>query len=142
MHSRRTRTYDYTVKTVFLYGVFYKLLSVFGTHVLIIGGINYAGLGFYKRGKFFHVYGGGYVTAAPTYKYSDFLHIVSLFYFLLSVSLPTFAVKYPSFPRTVARLKFSVIASDSVAIPLKKYAVYTLHFIPRDCRGRFYPIQR
>ncbi len=37
---------------------------------------------------------------------------------------------------------FRVIASVSVAIPLKKYAVYTPYFTPTDCRGRYAPSQR
>ena len=36
---------------------------------------------------------------------------------------------------------YTVIASDSVAIPLKKYAAYTPYFIPRDCRSRYAPSQ-
>ena len=39
--------------------------------------------------------------------------------------------------RSQRQLIFRVIASVSVAISLKEYAVYTPYFVPTDCRGRF-----
>ena len=40
------------------------------------------------------------------------------------------------FASSQRQLNFRVIASVSVAIPLKKYAAYTPTVIPTDCRGR------
>ena len=47
----------------------------------------------------------------------------------------------PASLRSQRQLIFRVIASASVAIPLKEYAVYTPYFVPTDCRGRYAPSQ-
>ena len=51
----------------------------------------------------------------------------------------TLASKFALLALTQRQLIFRVIASASVAIPLKEYAVCTPYFFPTDCRGRYAP---
>ena len=74
VHSWRTRT-DYDArKPVFPYCLFNELLSVFGTHILIVGGVYDARFGFDDFRKPLNVYGRRDIAAAPTNEYSDLLH--------------------------------------------------------------------
>jgi hypothetical protein len=49
-------------------------LTVFGTHILIVGAKNYARLGFKRLGYRLDVYRCRDIASAPAYKYTYFLH--------------------------------------------------------------------
>ena len=84
VHSGRAGTDDYAGQTVFMDFLLNHLLAGLGTHVLVIGGENNAGLLGKGLRDCFHIDGRGNVAAAPAYEYADSLHCVPSLLFIFA----------------------------------------------------------
>ena len=76
VHSRRTGADDDPRQIIFFDCVFDELLTVFGTHVLIIRRKNHPGFYFHELGDPFHIYRCRDIAAAPTNKNTYSLHFI------------------------------------------------------------------
>ena len=84
VHSGGARTDDHAGQPVFVDLLLDHLLAGLGTHVLIIGGENNAGLLCERLRDCFHVDGRGNVAAAPAYEDADSLHCVPSLLFIFA----------------------------------------------------------
>ena len=82
VHARRAGADDDAGEVMRLDRILNEILSRFGTHVLIIGGKDDAGLVFQHFGDLLHVDGARNITAAPTNKNANSLHLPFPPYFL------------------------------------------------------------
>jgi hypothetical protein len=85
VHTGRAGAYYNAGKAVGLDGILDHILTRFGTHILVIGGIYNAVLVGKCLCNSLYVYGCRDITAAPTNKYADFLHLFQFLSRLLGI---------------------------------------------------------
>ena len=75
VHTGRARTHHDACQVMLLYSIDDHVLTGLRAHILIIGGKDHTGLVLQGIGNRLHVHSAGNVTAAPTYKNANSLHL-------------------------------------------------------------------